>query len=206
MSTQPARMAGHWWWRPGWRPGRRFYTWHFTFQESSDVHRLAGEYRQSLATVAGLDLVPDRWLHLTMQGLGFVDEVSEQDTKAIVDAAAARLSRVPAFELSMGRPEITPEAIRWEASPGEPPRTVRAEIRAAIGEVWTAVPEPEDGFAPHVSIAYSNAEGPASLVAAALARVEAEPATARLESVELIVLNRDHRMYEWERFARVPLG
>ncbi|MFD0381871.1 2'-5' RNA ligase family protein [Streptomyces stramineus] len=106
----------------------------------------------------------------------------------------------------MGHPEITPEAIRWEASPGEPPRVVRSAIRAAIGDVWPEVPESAAGFAPHVSLAYSNAAGLAAPVAQALDQVKSEPATARLEGVELIVLNRDRQMYEWERFARVPLG
>lgn len=206
MSTQPATMADHWWWRPGWRPGRRFYTWHFTFQDATDVHRLAETYRQGLADVQGLDLVPDRWLHLTMQGLGFVDEIAEKEARAIVDAATARLSAVPAFQLILDRPDITPEAIRWGASPSRLPVDVRTAIRAAIADVWHQVPEAADGFAPHVSIAYSNSKGPVAPVSEALARVDAEPARARIDSVELIVLNRDHRMYEWERFAKVPLG
>jgi 2'-5' RNA ligase len=198
-------MANHWWWRPGWAQGRRFYTWHFTFQEAQDVHRLAEAYRRGLADVPGLDLVPDRWLHLTMQGLGFVDEVSENDARAIADAAAARLSTVPAFELTLNRPEVTPEAIRWEAKPGEPPAEVRLAVREAIGEVWETAPERPDGFT-HVSIAYSNSDGPAAPVHEALAAVDAAPATARIAHVELIVLSRDNQMYEWETFARVPLS
>ncbi|MFI0914244.1 2'-5' RNA ligase family protein [Streptomyces abikoensis] len=199
-------MANHWWWRPGWRHGRTFYTWHFTFQNATDIHRLAAEYRHALSDVPGLDLVPDRWLHLTMQGLGFVDEVPEKDVQAIIESASARLRKVPAFSLALHRPEITPEAIRWEAAPGNPPAMVRNEIRAAIAEVWPTVPETADGFAPHVSIAYSSAEGPAAPVAQALKRVNPEPASVTLDSVELIILNRDNRMYEWEKCARISLG
>lgn len=206
MSIQPATMADHWWWRPGWRPGRRFYTWHFTFQDAADVHRLAETYRQSLAGVQGLDLVPDRWLHLTMQGLGFVDEVPEKEARAVVEAATARVRAVPSFQLALHRPDITPEAIRWEASPSKPSADVRTAIRAAIADVRPQVPEAVDGFVPHVSIAYSNSQGPAAPVAEALARVDAESARARIDSVELIVLNRDQHMYEWERIASVSLG
>jgi hypothetical protein len=36
-----AEMADHWWWRPGWRPGRRMYTWHVTFGEAPEVQALA---------------------------------------------------------------------------------------------------------------------------------------------------------------------
>ncbi|MEU1624296.1 2'-5' RNA ligase family protein [Streptomyces sp. NPDC020096] len=206
MTIDHGSMANHWWWRPGWEPGRCFYTWHLTFQDATDVHRLADAYRRGLATVHGLDLVPDRWLHLTMQGLGFTDEVAEKDARAIVDAAAVRLAGIPAFDLTLDRPQITPEAIRWEARPGEPPAAVRSAIRSAIGDVWDDVPERADGFAPHVSIAYSSSDGLAALVAEALTAVDEPPATARIESVELIMLNRDHQMYEWESFAGVPLG
>jgi hypothetical protein len=30
-------MADHWWWRPGWRHGRRMYYWHVTFLWEWDV-------------------------------------------------------------------------------------------------------------------------------------------------------------------------
>ncbi|WP_206184752.1 2'-5' RNA ligase family protein [Thermoactinospora rubra] len=199
-------MANHWWWRPGWKSGRRFYTWHITFQNAPDVHRIAQAYREGLAGVPGLDLVPDRWLHLTMQGLGFVDEVAEEDARAIVEAASRRLGNILAFELKFERPGITPEAIRWEVTPAEPPAAVRRAIRQAIAEVWPSVPEPEEGFAPHVTIAYSSAEGPSAPVAAALASVETAPAAAQIDSAELIVLGRDRQMYEWEPFASVPLA
>jgi hypothetical protein len=35
------RTADHWWWRPGWKHGRRFHTWHLTFDDAADVRRLA---------------------------------------------------------------------------------------------------------------------------------------------------------------------
>ncbi|WP_205314944.1 2'-5' RNA ligase family protein [Nonomuraea lactucae] len=200
------RMADHWWWRPGWEQGRRFYTWHLTFEDAPEVHRLAQAYRDGLADVPGLDLVPDQWLHLTTQGLGFVGEVDEADMHAIVQAATKRLAGIAPFELTLDRPRITPEAIRWEAAPAEPPSAVRDAIRAAIGDVWATVPEPADGFAAHVTIAYSNAGGPAGPALAALDAVEAAPAVAPVRSAELIVLGRDRRMYEWDSFATVPLG
>lgn len=201
----PQRMADHWWWRPGWSQGRRFYTWHLTFEHAADVHRLADAYRAALADVPGLDLVPDRWLHLTMQGLGFVGEVGRGDVDAIVSAAGKRLATVEPFDLTLTRPVVTPEAIRWDP-PGAGPARVRDEVRAAIAEVWPLVPEPAEGFGAHVTIAYSGSDGPADPVHAALDRVDAEPASARVASAELIVLGRDRRMYEWETYARVPLG
>ncbi|MFF4602720.1 2'-5' RNA ligase family protein [Streptomyces sp. NPDC001339] len=203
--AQHSHMANHWWWRPGWQQGSRFLTFHFTFQDAADVHRLAADYRLALADVNGLDLVPDSWLHLTTQGLGFASEVRKTDVQAILDAAGERLSTIPAFDLTLDCPEITPEAVRWEATPSAPPTEVRSALREAIGTVWSDVPE-DDGFAPHVSIAYSNDTGPAAPVQAALDAVDSKPSTAHVRSVELILLNRDQHMYQWETYARLPLA
>ncbi|GGV05566.1 hypothetical protein GCM10010211_85530 [Streptomyces albospinus] len=110
------RTTDHWWWRPGWEPGARFFTFHFTFQRTDSLHRLAADYRRALTDVEGLDLVPDQNLHLTTQGLDFADRVPQDEVRAILTAARQRLASVPAFDLAVDRPEITPEAIRGEAA------------------------------------------------------------------------------------------
>jgi 2'-5' RNA ligase len=206
MSSQPANMTNHWWWRPGWDVGRRFYTWHLTFDGQTDVHRLADAYRDGLADVPDLTLIPDQWLHLTMQGIGFVGEVDEKAVQAIVEAATTRLASVPAFDIELGPAVLDPEAILLEVRPEGPVRTVRDTIRAAIGDVLPEVPERADGFSPHVSVAYSASEGPAAPSAEALTRLDAPPAKTRITTAELIVLHRDNLMYEWEPYAQVPLG
>ncbi|HEX6074570.1 MAG TPA: hypothetical protein VFZ32_04810 [Micromonosporaceae bacterium] len=73
-------LRNHWWWRPGWREGRHFYACHLTFDNAPDLHRLADRYQQALRPFAGLDLIPRRWLHLTMQGIGFTDEARWRPT------------------------------------------------------------------------------------------------------------------------------
>ncbi|MFI9274246.1 2'-5' RNA ligase family protein [Kitasatospora sp. NPDC052896] len=140
-----------------------------------------------------------------MQGLGFVGEVGEEDVRATADGAAERLAQVPAFDVSLGPAIVTPEALLLTVAPEDGVRAVRSAIREAVGEVWGEVPEAADGFRPHVSVAYSNADGPAGPVAAALGTVTSS-VTARIASAELIVLNRDNRMYEWETSRSVPLG
>ncbi len=196
--------ADHWWWRPGWAVGRRFYTWHVTFADSSDLHRLAEQYRDALAPLPGLDLIPNEWLHLTTQGLGFIDEVDAGDVDAIVAAARRRLAAVEPFGLEFTRPLVTPEAVQWRVDPAGP-AAVRDTLRQAIGDVWTEAPEPADGFKAHVSIAYSNTVRSTAPIEAALDRVRTEPAVVRVTSADLIVLNRDDHMYEWTTYAEVPL-
>ncbi|MDX3455566.1 2'-5' RNA ligase family protein [Streptomyces sp. ME02-8801-2C] len=207
MTSRTETMRNHWWWRPGWSVGRRFYTWHLTFEGETDVHRLAAEYRSALAPLGDfLTPIPDRWLHLTMQGIGFVGEAKERDVQAIADLARDRLAVLPAFDLRIGPAVLDPEAVLLHVNPDGPVRSVRDAIRDAIGEVLGDVPEKAEGFTPHVSVAYSNSEGPAEPIARALAGLDITPAGSRVSAVELIVINRDNKMYEWETFASVPLG
>lgn len=207
MTTQPETMRNHWWWRPGWSVGRRFYTWHLTFEGQDDVHRLAAEYRSALAPLGStLAPIPDKWLHLTMQGIAFVGEGKEEDTQAIADAARDRLAAVRAFDLRIGPAVLDPEAVLLHVKPDGPVRAVRNAIREAIGVVLGDVPEKAEGFTPHVSVAYSNSDGSAEPIAQVLAGLDIPPATARISAAELIVINRDNKMYEWESFAKVPLG
>jgi 2'-5' RNA ligase len=202
-------VRDHWWWRPGWRVGRRFYTWHLTFAGQTELHALVAAYQAQLAKLPGLDLVPPEWLHLTMQGLGFTDEISEQDVHAIAEVARQRLAQLPPARLSFHRATIRPsgEAIALPPEPADAVRDIRNCIRDAIADVWEAnnVPEPAEGFQPHVSIAYVNAPGLAAPVYAALNRTNAEPATVAIAHATLIILDRDLHMYQWTDLRRVGL-
>jgi 2'-5' RNA ligase len=201
------RMRDHWWWRPGWRVGRTFYTWHLTFDHAPDVHRLAADY-EAVLDIPGLDVVPPRWLHLTMQGVGFTDEVSTADVDAIAEAARRRLAELEPFELTLGPTVPDPEVVRLEVAPGDPVANVRDAIRAGIADVWGAhrVPETGAGFIPHVSLAYSSATGPAEPILRAAESAQVEPATATITEAQMIVLNRDQREYQWTTYSVAPLG
>lgn len=206
MVQQPA-MRNHWWWRPGWELGRKMYTWHITFDDQSSFHEIVKAYQSALKDLPGLDLIPPQWLHLTMQGVGFVDEVSVNDAQSIVDAARSRCASLAPLELTFGTAKVEPEAIMFAVHPADRLREIRTQVRAAIVDVWSEEKVPEGyEWNPHVSIAYSNAAGPAEPFLEALSHVDAAPAALSVRKVELIVLNRDNRMYEWETFSTVALG
>ena len=201
-------LVNHWWWRPGWSVGRSFYTWHLTFDgpASAPLHQLVGRLHNGLAGVEGLDLIPQRWLHLTMQGLGFTDEVSDDDVQAITRAATKRLAAVPAFDLTLGPIEADDEATGLLVRPWTAVAAVRDGIRAAIADVWDEVPE-NPQFHPHVSIAYSNSDVPTGPIRERVAPLrDIEPVIIPITGAQLIRLNRDNQMYEWETVADVLLG
>jgi len=201
-----SRVAYHWWWRPGWRPGRRFYTVHATFAGAPAVQALTAKARDRLAGLPGLDLIPGQWLHLTMQGIGFADEVNDADLSAIITAAKARLAAVPPVTVVIGPPAVAGEGVACWASPPRALDPVRDAVRAGIADVWgpDRVPEAVARSA-HVSVAYASADGPGEPIEAALGGF-ADTAEATIEAVDLIRLGRDHQLYEWETITSLPLS
>lgn len=75
MTHAPTRHAStvrsHWWWRPGWGPGRRAYAWHIN-AGLEPLHGVARAYHDAVA-------------HLPLDQVGFVDETSDDDLAAIFD-------------------------------------------------------------------------------------------------------------------------
>jgi len=196
----------HWWWRPGWRVGRRMYTWHVTFAGHPEVSELAARVQARLAGLPGLDLIPGQWLHLTMQGIGFTDEVPEDDITLIVEGARKHLAAVPVPQVTVGPARVVGEGIAFEVTPQDGLTAVRAALREAIAEVRSPqrVPDPDEWTA-HVSVAYANSTGPGDDYAKALA---GDDGTVSLDvgAVQLIVLGRDEHLYSWTTRADLPIG
>jgi 2'-5' RNA ligase len=207
------RMIDHWWWRPGWGVGRRFYMWYVTFEADEAVRDLARAYERRLH-LPTLDVIPPRWLHLTTLGVGFVDEVDRADARRIADAARRRLARLPAITVRLGPALVDPEVVRLQVTPAEPVIGLRQELRAAIADVWGAdrAPEPDagffsgDDFLPHVSLAYSKGDADMQLILDAVRRDEPQPVTTTIRRADLLAVHRDRRMYEWTAFAHAQLG
>lgn len=206
MTKNAEFVKNHWYWRPGWQIGSRFYTWHITFADQSEVTTLADGYRSHLKNVPAVDIVPNQWLHLTMQGIGFVDQAPDVDD--IVTKARERCALLEPFNLRIGRPHVDPESIQIAVEPAEPVRELRQAIRSAIADVRGAdnVPERAEPYNPHMSLGYINSDGPASPFVATLDTVPSQTAEATITSCQLIILNRDAGMYIWEPYATVTLG
>lgn len=207
METVPAwthqhatELRDHWWWRPGWRVGTRFYAWHITFNEGPDLHRLVERYQAALAPHPGFDPVPQQWLHLTMQGVGHVEDVTPAQCRGLLEAARHELAGIGPLSAQFHKPVIRPEAI---ALPAMPPanvdrirRAVRTAIAAALGPA--RLTEHADGFQPHVTVAYSTTTQSAGPYASLLEAVDVRPVDIAIGAMSLIEMHRDHRMYEWQ--------
>jgi 2'-5' RNA ligase len=195
-------LVDHWWWRPGWRSGRHFYACHIAMGGNEEFRRLVATYQRALEDVPGLDLIPARWLHLTLQGIGFVDEIDDQLLSDVTAAIRDGVATVRAPSAAFHHPVVRPEAVYLSASPSEPIRALKAVVATAIAKV---LPPPLavgiggdlGSFRPHVSVAYSNTSQPAEPILERLSAVQAEPVSLDLDEVSILEFHRDHRMYEW---------
>ena len=192
-------LRNHWWWRPGWRAGRRFYTWHYTFGGEYDLHELVAVYQRALKQFSNLDLIPAKWLHLTVQGLGFVEDFDADEVNFVQQAVDAQMQQMGRIDVTFRNLVVRPEAIALPPEPIEPLRVARNAIRRGIAETLgpDKVSELGDEFQPHVSVAYVNRASDPAPVIAALDSIKPEPVKVALAGPRLIELRRDNRMYEW---------
>lgn len=201
-------LRNHWWWRPGWRVGTRYYAFHLAVGDSPGLSSLVAQYQNAIKHVDGLDLIPREWLHLTMQGLAFVGDISAEDLATVFKTTREVLSDLEPFTLTFNRPVIRPEAIALAPDPVEPLNRLRVSVRSAVEKALGpgTVDLGPAVFQPHVSFAYVSADQSAADVLAQLDAVRSVPAELQVDSVPLIEMHRDNRMYEWRQLDSLALG
>src|SRR5580704_12352338 len=111
-SVDPSdRFKSHWWWRPGWSPGQRMFTFFLTFQYMlGTAQELLAHYESALSTEA-LDIVPPEWMHLTVQGLGFVEAVPAAEVDAVVSELGKRCANKRPILTGIGSPTVAEEGV-----------------------------------------------------------------------------------------------
>jgi len=208
-----AEVKDHWWWRPGWQSGRHFYACHITFDNEPSVQSLVSNYQEAVADIPGLDLIPRAWLHLTMQGIGFTDEISDSEISEITTRISDHLERLTRPIVTFARPVVQPEAILIPAIPVDALDDVRRQTQEAIREVIGAERAPDsdlsqalETYRPHVSIAYIHKPGSAEPYIDALHSASPNPVTVPIRTVSVLTFHRDNKMYEWIRAVPISIG
>ncbi|MGN2636431.1 2'-5' RNA ligase family protein [Nocardia takedensis] len=162
-----------------------------------------------LAEIPTMAPVSQDGLHVTLQGIGFADEVSETDVDRIAGAATRLLAHHPPINLKIGPPIVDEETIQLPIADPTPLRRVRDDLQAAIAEIWghDRVPEVGSPFRPHLTLAYSTGVTPIAHLARMLTRSSLESVTVDnlVTAVSLIELNRDNGRYEWSTLAIAPM-
>lgn len=200
-------LADHWWWRPGWHVGTRYYSWFITVADLTALADHVGVFQGALQAFEFLDLVPRRWLHITIQGLDHSHAVSRRQRTNLFDSVRQRLIDLPRCVLMFGQPVLFSEAVVIPPIDPDPLLQVRNAIRAGIEATYGPVPGlPSSQVRPHISVAYVNSAADPRPVRAVLDRVAMEPVEVTIPRVALIELHRDHKMYEWRVIDTISLG
>jgi 2'-5' RNA ligase len=209
----PTTGRAHWRRRPGWHTGQDFYACFLTLEDQPELRGLVRRYQDTIGHLPNLDLIAPRWLHITLQGIGFADDISPAELAAVSERIGERLRGMRPPTTTFHRPTIRPAAVFLKAEPPEPLHRLRLALHQAIastvgpGHFDEAAPEP-GRFAPHVSIAYASNDGagPVQPVAEAMRDAPVRAVTATFGTASLLVFRRDLHEYGWTSATPLPIG
>jgi len=204
-------LVSHWTDLTDWSPGRSLFACYLTFGPDPAMAGYAGRFQRALADVPEMDPIPHRWLHLTVQGIGFSDTLRPGQAEQVTEAIRDRLAAAEPVAFTVHRPVISTDAVYLPARPAAPLAALREAVREDAAAVMAPaalypLPGQEGRFHPHVSLAYATAGVPVSVLRGRLDRVVTEPLTVSVADVSLIDLRRDDRRWAWTQETRIPLG
>ncbi len=205
MSPLPILMEDHWAPQPGIDPRRAELMWFMRVGQDPHITDLSRIGQERLAGIAGLDLVPPEWLHMTTLIAGYGDAIQASQVDAMTRQARRLLARVPPVMVNLGRILYHPRAIMLAIEPQDALEPVLAACREATlagagqdGRLY------HDPWIPHVTLAYGNSAGPASPAIEALGRHLPSRQTT-ITSVSL-VSQAPSQKWKWDLIADIPFG
>lgn len=199
------RLKNHWE-RRDWNAGRRAYYWYLTFEENSSLEALTQNCQRAIDS-SYFDLTPSHESHMTIERIGFENEVTEDEARAIGEFAEQECSRLSPFTVAIGPLAGSAGAVRFSATPWGPIVLLRDALRAAALSVLPFVQFEEGPFRPHVGIAYCNASIPAGPVVRAVEALrDLPPVSVAVRSVSLVLLQRQERAWRWSTIRSIPLS
>jgi hypothetical protein len=96
-----------------------YYACHLTLDDQPQLRQLVARYQRAVANRPGLDLIPPEWLHITMQGIGFTDEISGAELRRLTEALTQELRKIDPATVSFRYLTVHPEAIFLKAHPAD---------------------------------------------------------------------------------------
>jgi hypothetical protein len=180
----------------------------------ADLRRLVDQSRAVLAGYPMLSLVPEPWLHATMQmitGRGG-DDITGAQRAGLIEALQEHVGGLAPFIATAGSVLAGRSGVVVDLDqdlPGEPFAVLGDRVRAAIGAVFGEEGLRYDPGIPHMSLAYAIGDGDSGEVQGQLRRA-VRPSRARLSvgAVWLLDVIQDpvRSQYRWhEPIARIPL-
>lgn len=198
-------LEDHWRWRPEWATDRPCLWWYLTFEGQPALRWLSDRVRPFLDGMSSVDAVPPQWLHLTVQDVGFVDEVSPGAVQSMLDVASKAVADLQSQPLTLGPVSPMRSAVVLPQQPADHLRGLRRRLREAMAAVGMAVPGPDE-FRPHVSLGYLNRDCDARTVMDRLRPVRSLTTTVQGPRLTLAAVTRRGRHYQWTSKAELRLA
>lgn len=195
----------HWGWRPGWGPGTRYLTFHLTFEHAHQLGAEAARLRAALAAIPHVDPVPPQWLHLTMTGVGHVQDVDPTMRANLARTVFEHTAGTDVCPLLVDGLIVAEEGIYYHVGPEGPLHELKAVQEQVVHErlgVWHREP---GGFRPHISLAYFSGPVDVDLVMHTLRAAAPVDLELSRASHSMIELGRDDGMYTWQVVAETEL-
>lgn len=204
--VETERLHDHWEWRPEWTADRPRLMWYLTFERKPEVGEALAGSQAGLRT-SGADVIPARWLHLTLGDVGFASEVDAHQARRVVAAVAHALREQPPIPMVLGPVGTMRDAVVLSVDPVDVLTGLRERVLAAtFADGRLPLPPDDEPFWPHVSLCYLNAlTDQRALRAAVLAAPPAAVAVA-CDRLTLAVVDRVHGHYRWRTLAQVALA
>jgi 2'-5' RNA ligase len=205
-ATGPTLLRDHWQWRPEWVADRACLLWYLTFESQSELSRRAEQVHACLGGVPSVDVVPPPWLHLTLDDVGFLDELGAGQVEQVVVSARASVAGWRPAPLTLGPLAPMDDSVVLAAGPVPELVDLRDRLRAATCSVLgDGRPSRLDEFAPHVTLAYLNDACEPETLMGPLGPVAASPVVVAESRLTLASVTRRDRHYQWTPCAEVAL-
>jgi 2'-5' RNA ligase len=198
-----AELIRHWGWRPDWTRERRCWWWYATFESDAEVQGLAADARAAIRPDAPVDVVPPRWLHLTIAEVGYEDVLPRRLAYECARRANERLADQAPIDLQVDPVGTMPGAVVLPVS-GAGLAGVYDGLVAAVRETLPEQPEGRP-FAPHVSIAYVARDCRPAEVLDETHADRCATGRSRLSRVSLVEVTRERSHYRWTPRCQAPL-
>jgi 2'-5' RNA ligase len=206
-------MTDHWGPLEGWTPERELLACYLTFAEQPALHALVDAYARPVKDLAGLDPVPVEWLHTTLQGIAFTDQLPVQAGDDLARALTPVLAQAGPLRIRTGQPFLGQQGAYLRLGPARALARLRDLIREAACTVL-GLAEPYDlpgqnhGFDPHITFAYANRAVPAALVWDRLRDVSHDRLELEITALSLVTLRRDaqERRWYWTTCRQLAMG
>lgn len=180
--------------------------WHILFRDQPRVAATASIGQEKLRDFHGLHFTPQEWLHITMLVPGLASEFTSTKIDNMVTHAGQMLSDFPSIQITLSRIFYHPEAIILSVEPNHALDSLRKAVWQATTLATGTSEESEcQPWIPHITLAYSTEDQPASPIINALGR-DLPECKAMVNSICLVDQEGAERLWNWRVLAEVPLG